>query len=77
MLKKVNGNVYLKKLVSDDDSTMRSLLQHKTVHDKDQLQEDIPQPIFLCDPSHIIKIMAKPIFKMVSKTKDPAKMQNH
>ena len=35
MFNKMNGKVYIEKLVSDDDSTMRSLLQHKTVHDKD------------------------------------------
>ena len=30
-------------------------------------------PIFLADPSHRIKVMLKPIFAMVTDTKDPDK----
>ena len=70
---KWKGRIYVQKLVSEDDSTMRSLLQHKNVHDKGQLPAAIPPPIFLCDPSHRIKVMAKPIFKLVRKCKDPTK----
>ena len=32
-----------------------------------------PQPVFLADPSHRIKVMSKPFFKMVTTTKDPNK----
>ena len=67
------GKVHIKELVSDDDSTMRSLLKHQTNHDKGKLSCEIPQPIFLADPSHRIKVMCKPFFKMVSNTKDPSK----
>ena len=67
------GCVYLNEIVSDDDSTMRLLLQHETSNDKDKLPPYIPEPDFLADPSHRIKVMAKPFFKMVTKTKDPNK----
>ena len=68
---KFNGRIHLGKIVSDDDSTMRSLLKHKAVHPKGKLPCDVPQPVFLADPSHRIKVMAKPFFKMVVKSKDP------
>ena len=57
--------------MSDDDSTMRALLQHRSNHDKGLLPSHIPQPVFLADPSHRIKVMSKPFFKMVTTTKDP------
>lgn len=50
-----------RKLVSDDDSSMRLLLHHKTVHDKGQLQLNIPQPVFMCDPLQRIKVVSTPI----------------
>ena len=56
------GRVFLHTIVSDDDSTMRSLLKHKKVDLKGKLPEDIPEPIFLADPSHRVKVMAKPFF---------------
>ena len=67
------GKVYVRELVSDDDSIMISLLKHKTNHPKGKLSSDIPQPIFLADPSHRIKVICKPFFKIVSNTKDPSK----
>ena len=60
---KNKGKMYLKELVSDDNSTMRSLLQHKEHHEKDKLPDNIPQPKFCADPLHIIKVMAKPFLK--------------
>ena len=73
MYDKKNGKVYLQQIVSDDDSTMRSLLQHKKNNDKGLLSTNIPQPVFMADPSHRIKVMSKPFFKMVTTTKDPSK----
>ena len=67
------GRVYLNQIVSDDDSTMRALLKHHDNNTKGKLPPYIPQPDFLADPSHRIKVMAKPFFKMVTKTKDPTK----
>ena len=67
LFNKTNGRIYLEKIVSDDDSTMRSLLKHNTLHDKGKLLLNIPQPLFLADPSHCIKVISKPIFKIVTK----------
>ena len=36
---KYNGRFYIKELVSDDDSTMRSLLKHEDNHDKGKLKK--------------------------------------
>ena len=41
LFNKNRGRVYLKELVSDNDSTMRSLLQHKANHEKDKLPDNI------------------------------------
>jgi len=66
---KMDSRVYCETLVSDDDSTMRSHLQHSENGGK--LDNSIPQPDFLADPSHRIKVMAAPIFKLVKDTKNP------
>ena len=66
-----NGHVYVAEIVSDDDSSMRAHLQHEEEGDK--LRDVIPEPLFRADLSHRIKVMTKPIFKMVTKTKDPTK----
>ena len=73
MHSKSNGFVHVSQIVSDDDSTMRSLIKHETNHEKGKLPILVPQPNFLADPSHRIKVMSKPFFKMVCKTKDPSK----
>ena len=62
MSEKSNAKVYIKGVVSDDDSTMRSLLQHKSNHGKGNLPENVQEPIFFADPSHRIKVMCKPFF---------------
>ena len=56
------GRVFIHTIVSDDDSTMRSLLKHKKINSKGKLPEAIPEPIFMADPSHRVKVMAKPFF---------------
>ena len=66
---KMDSRVYCETLVLDDDSTMRSHLQHSENGGK--LDNSIPQPDFLADPSHRIKVMAAPIFKLVKDTKNP------
>ena len=68
-----DGNVFVYYIVSDDDSSMRCHLQHELSDSKGKLKEDIPEPDFGADPSHRIKVMSAPIFKMVTKTKDPYK----
>ena len=39
------------------------------------LTNNIKQPHFLADPSHRIKVMAKPIFAMVTNNKDQSKLK--
>ena len=56
--------------MSDDDSTMRAHLRHESNGGK--LPDRIHPPGFLADPSHRIKVMAKPLFKSSkSESKDP------
>ena len=71
---KMDSRVYCETLVSDDDSTMRSHLQHSENGGK--LDNSIPQPDFLADPSHRIKVMAGSIFKLVKDTKNPHECKN-
>ena len=70
---KSKARVYLNEIVSDDDSTLRALSKHQEYNEKGRLPPYIPQPHFLADPSHRIKVMSQPFFKMVTKTKDPNK----
>ena len=65
------GLVYIKELSTDDDGTMRSHL--KNVINGGKSPNSITQPIFLANPSHLIKVMCNPIFAMVTGTKDPDK----
>ena len=68
---KYNGLVYVEQIITDDNSTMQSHL--KNVKNGGKLPDHIRQPSFGADPSHRIKVMCKPIFAMVSDTKDPDK----
>ena len=64
--------IFIKKIVSDDDSTLRSHLVHEEQGGKLPLR--IPPPEFLADPSHRIKVMSGPIFSLAkSEGKNPAK----
>ena len=56
-------------IVSDDDSTMRAHLKHIGTHTGGKLPLDVPQPTFLCDPSHRVKVMVKEIFKLALASK--------
>ena len=73
LFEKTKARVYLNEIVSDDDSTMRALLKHKEYNEKGRLPPCIPQPHFLADPSHRIKVMSQPFFRMVTNTEDPNK----
>ena len=61
-------------IVSDDDSTMRAVLKHPfkgargqvLKSPKGKLDEEIPKPSFLADPSHNVKVVAEHIFSMVN-----------
>ena len=60
-------------IVSDDDSTMLAVLKHPSIGvwgqflktSKEKLDEEIPEPSFLADPSHCIKVVANHIFYIV------------
>ena len=65
------GRLFIEYIVSDDDSSMRSHLRH--IDDGGKLPPNVPQPTFLADPSHRIKTMCSPIYKMITDTKDPSK----
>ena len=53
-------------IVSDDDSTMRAAIKHPSIGvrgqvlkiSKGKLDEEIPEPSFLSDPSHCVKFVA-------------------
>ena len=56
--------VLVENIVSDDDSTMRAHLKHEDTAKNAKLPKDVHQPIFLCDPSHRIKVMVKDFFAL-------------
>ena len=65
-------------IVSDDDSTMQAELKHPykgargqvLKSSKGKLHTYIPDPSFLADTSHRVKIVAKHIFSIVKKSRD-------
>ena len=83
MIKMVEDSFYnrifiIDVIVSDDDSTMRDVLKHPSKGAwgqvlkswKGKLHTEIPEPSFLTDPSHHVKVVAKPIFSIVNKIRD-------
>ena len=64
-------------IVSDDDSTMRAMLKHPSIcvrgqvlkTSKGKLHEEIPEPLFLADPSHCVKVVAKHIFSIFNESR--------
>ena len=71
LFKDNEGRLFIAYIISDDDSSMRSHLRH--IDDGGKLPPNVPQPTFLADPSHRIKTMYSPIYKMITDTKDPNK----
>ena len=65
-------------IVRNDDSTMRAVIKHPSKYDRGQvlksskgkIDEEIPDPYFLLDPSHCVKFLSKQIFSIVRKSKD-------
>ena len=65
-------------IVRDDDSTMRAVLNHPSKgargqvlkSPKGELHTDIPEPSFLADPSHRVKVVAKHVFSVVNGSRD-------
>ena len=64
-------------IFSDDDSTMQDVLKHPSIGvrgqflktSKGKLDVQIPEPSFLADPSHRIKVVDKHIFYIVNDSK--------
>ena len=64
-------------VVSGEDSTMRAVLKHQIIGvrgqvlktSKGKLDVQIPEPSFLADPSHRIKVVAKHILYVVNDSK--------
>ena len=62
-------------IVSEDGSTMQAVLKHPLIGVRGQvlktskvkLDEETPEPSFLADPSHRVKVVAKHIFSIVKK----------
>ena len=54
-------------IIADDDSSMRSMLRHPTMHHrKGALPPELPEPQWLADPTHRRKIIAKPFFALAA-----------
>ena len=60
-----NGNIFIKTITSDDDSTMQAVLKHEG-KGKGRLNVQIPEPRWLADPTHRIKVVAKGIYKLAA-----------
>ena len=64
--------------VSDNDSTMRSVIEHPSKGSRGQviksskgnLHTEIPEPSFLAYPSHCMKVVAKHIFSIINESRD-------
>ena len=64
-------------IVSDDDSTMRAVLKHPIIGvrgqvlktQKGKLDVQTPEPSFIADSSHCIKVVVKHIFYIVNDSK--------
>ena len=57
-----NKNIVLGTVVTDDDSSMCTLLTHKANNPKERLPEEMPQLEWLANSSHQTKVVAKSIF---------------
>ena len=60
-------------IIRDDDITIPAVLKHPSIGVRGQvlkssdgkIDEEIPEPSFLADPSHHVKVVAKHIFSIV------------
>ena len=63
--------------IRDDDSTIRAVLKHPSKcaqvqvlkSSKGKIDEEIPEPSFLADPSHLVKVVYKHIFSIVNESR--------
>ena len=61
------GRVVVGQVVSDNDSTLRSV--YASVINGEQVGEGVDEPKFLADQAHRTKVMVKPVFGLVKRTK--------
>ena len=54
-----HGVLYMDYICADDDSTMKKYCTHEG-----GLPDDVPQPIFLADPTHRVKVIAKYLYAL-------------
>ena len=67
--KKTDSKIYVEAFVTDDDTSIRSLLSHDHTHNgtgKGKLPQHIPEPRWLADPSHRTRVVARAIFALVT-----------
>ena len=61
------GTVVIGCIVADDDSSMKSFLKHQSPsHPKGHLPERLPEPIFLADPTHRTRVIAKYFYALAA-----------
>ena len=67
----------MSQVVSDDDSTLRSVCASRTKGGK--LGDKVDEPEFLADPAHRTKATVKPVFGLVKRKKkqDEVKKLTH
>ena len=58
--------ITLRSIVSNDESTMRTLLKHPGNHKEGKFNPEIPEPSWLVDPSHRTKVVAKYMFALAA-----------
>ena len=63
------GKIVLGRIIADDDSSMRAMLRHQSTSKKGVLPDTIPEPSWLSDPSHRIKVVAKPFYGLAMQPK--------
>ena len=61
--------MYIDEIVSYDESIMRKNLRHVGNSDG-SIDVNIPEPVFLAEPSHRINVMTGLVLKTVSSTQD-------
>ena len=70
------SSVYVYIIVSDDDSTMKAIVNHESNGaKKGRLKPNIPVPKWKADPTHRTKVVAKPIYALASMTLKESKVR--
>ena len=72
-----NRFIIIDVIVRDDESTIKAVLNHPSIgvrgqvhkSSKGKLDQEIPNPSFLADHSHRVKVVAKHIFSVVNESR--------